>query len=380
MDKRKYKVLHIASFGGNVGDLINHNGFYRLFDDLFDRDGSDRIEIRDFYYSAYPRLLFDQKMLDTINKHDMVVFGGGNFFDCRWEGSRTGTTLDMSQDFISRIKVPVLVNCMGYDAPEFYGMTNLEVERRFETFIRQISECPNWFVSFRNDESYYRITQKYPWLRTDRVHKAPDCAFYNSYRGDTLPKNILGLNVSHDLFRDDYNGRDMTINHFDCVIANFIKEMCSDGWSVRFFLHTPQDIYTVAGICRMLPDKLLRSHITIATMELYGDISKVAEKYISSYAECGIVVGMRFHACVSGLIAGVPTIALAGHSKMESLYRELGLSQYCIRVMGDFGKKLYELCTGIDEGLMEKIDVVCKKAIDELKKYRNDVEGFISSN
>ena len=46
------KVLHVASFNGNVGDYINHMGFRRMLEEKY--TGSiqySELEMREFYRS-----------------------------------------------------------------------------------------------------------------------------------------------------------------------------------------------------------------------------------------------------------------------------------------------------------------------------------------
>lgn len=91
----KKHLLHIASFKGNVGDIINHEGFYNKLRSQIDFD-IEQIEIRKFYRNA-GELNFDSELVKKINEYDGLVIGGGGLFDIRWNDSLTGTTVDMSR-------------------------------------------------------------------------------------------------------------------------------------------------------------------------------------------------------------------------------------------------------------------------------------------
>ena len=70
---RKIRILHIASFIGNVGDNANHDGFRNNLRALLGRECVfDEIEIRDFYFSVRKRL-FDEDFIEEANTYDLVV-------------------------------------------------------------------------------------------------------------------------------------------------------------------------------------------------------------------------------------------------------------------------------------------------------------------
>lgn len=61
------KILHLASFQGNVGDILNHQGFYSTYGHLFGEYQVTKIEIRDFYASAEKQRRFDDAFADYVN-------------------------------------------------------------------------------------------------------------------------------------------------------------------------------------------------------------------------------------------------------------------------------------------------------------------------
>ena len=74
------KVAHIASFKGNIGDILNHEGFYYSFDDILSNAIIDKFEIRRFYLNASDRLYFDSSFAKKLNSYDLIILGGGGFF------------------------------------------------------------------------------------------------------------------------------------------------------------------------------------------------------------------------------------------------------------------------------------------------------------
>ena len=82
------KILHVASFKGNVGDNANHNGLrHKLASVLNVPLDYDEIEIRRFYmkYDGPDKLKFDMKFAELANQYELVIIGVGNFLKYGWK-------------------------------------------------------------------------------------------------------------------------------------------------------------------------------------------------------------------------------------------------------------------------------------------------------
>ena len=77
--KQTLRVLHLASFAGNIGDLANHAGARRM---LAERLGFalkfTDLEIREFYWKQRS---FDDAFVAYANSFDLLIIGGGNYFE-----------------------------------------------------------------------------------------------------------------------------------------------------------------------------------------------------------------------------------------------------------------------------------------------------------
>ena len=75
------KILHIASFCGNIGDNISHKGLLNLLCQTGFKFNIEKLEIRRFYnnYKYNDKLSFDEDMIKYINKFDYCIIGGGGF-------------------------------------------------------------------------------------------------------------------------------------------------------------------------------------------------------------------------------------------------------------------------------------------------------------
>ena len=76
------RILHLASFSGNIGDNANHMGFRPWFAKQVGREVAwSNCEIREFYWKERA---FDTDFVALANSYDALVIGGGNYFEL-WE-------------------------------------------------------------------------------------------------------------------------------------------------------------------------------------------------------------------------------------------------------------------------------------------------------
>jgi polysaccharide pyruvyl transferase WcaK-like protein len=328
-NKKKLKVLHVASFLGNIGDYANHQGFYKMFSRVAPAQFT-QLEIRKFYKNR-GEMKFDDSFAEMANKHDLLVLGGGGFFDLQWEHSDTGTTIDLTEKIIGKIKVPVLVNAMGYHE---YGEVEEKNVDKFKNFLGTITNKDSWFVSVRNDGSLGRIHNRYGNV-ADKILKVPDNGFFYSPKKYTRfnlgDKRVtwIGLNITNDLFNKKFN-KDLDVATFNDLIGQFADQILKENSDHRiiFFPHAHQDVVTIGAILNKIEDKFKRERIVVAPFFTQEDsIGQVFDLY----RICSCIVGMRFHANVCGLGMNIPTIGLAGHEQISSLYEELGIPERCIK-------------------------------------------------
>ena len=97
------KILHIASFKGNIGDNANHIGFRDWFEKLVKHTVEwENIEIREFYRS---KRKWDNGFAKEANAYDLVIIGGGNYFELWVEKSPSGTSIEISPEVLRKIEI-----------------------------------------------------------------------------------------------------------------------------------------------------------------------------------------------------------------------------------------------------------------------------------
>lgn len=376
----KLRILHVASFHGNIGDLINHAGFYDNMRRYFAAEPEiTELEMRHFYRNER-MYAFDDSFADRANQYDILILGGGGFFDVRHNDSATGTTIDISKEVIDRIKVPVIVNAMGY--PEYEGDYQ-EAKKRFGEFLQYVLNKRNWFVSFRNDGSVSRITRSLGMSFTEnQLMKVPDNGFFfpKTNQEFVQSEHKIGLCISNDDFSKRFNG-EITEEIFNKQMSSEIKKIIERGYNVVFFLHTPQDLTTLATLEQIIGAKVFRYNVEIAPYDPNGtDAPYDLERY---YRKCDLIIGMRFHSNILALQNKIPTIGLAGHEQIKALFDEIGLSDNCITVQGD------SYIDRLDNKIISYLDNSgqCKRIIDEAlckiriqgNLYYKELSNFIGS-
>ena len=154
---RTIKILHVASFTGNIGDNASHLGLYNVLKTVLgDRLDIEQVEIRRFYkkYSLADKMNFDLEFTQKANAKDLLILGGGGFLDYWVPNSETGTTFDMSDEILDKLIVPTLfvsVGCMPHQpVPE----GNID---KFHHFLQKVGSKKNMRIAVRNDGSILEI-------------------------------------------------------------------------------------------------------------------------------------------------------------------------------------------------------------------------------
>ncbi len=374
------RVLHLAAFSGNIGDIANHQGFYKQFTKTIPATFTS-LELRRFYKNR-SELAFNEAFVEMVNQYDLLVLGGGGFFDLRWDASHTGTTMDFSEQLIQDIKVPVLVNAMGYH--EFEDVQEAHV-KTFNTFLTRITQHPRWFVSVRNDGSYARMQARYG-KSMERVLRVPDHGFFFAPQHHDLCQledaNTLwiGVNITNDLFSKRFN-HELNTERFNVLMSDMLRRMLQERPHCKLILfpHTHQDVETIGTLLRMLEDKYKRERIVVAPLFVEG---ASVEHVFSLYRLCSAVVAMRFHASVCCIGMQIPTVGLAGHEQISSLYEELGLQEWCVKADREqFANDVLERvnqCLAQKDAIQERYTQVMHTLSEQSDLYLSRVKQWLA--
>lgn len=330
-------ALHIASFNGNIGDNANHNGFRRkLNETLKCKINYTEIEMREFYQSWNIRDFNSSEFIELCNSHDLVIIGGGNFFELKWDYSYTGTTINMSEKTIKKINTPILFHGVGCDVAKGVNQSNI---KKFEAFLDNTIKNENVFISVRNDGSMRTIEALYGDKYNSSIYKVPDGAFFIETTQSYFPERdpdlrAIGINIVTDMkeirFNNDLDNNisyEVFIERFANEINHFLNKHMN--YQIILFPHIYSDLIAINDLLDKIDDRFRRTRIVISAC-LTG---MGAEKYIFGlYKQCDLILGMRFHSNVCSIAQNIPTIALSSYKKIEDLYDEIDLKDRVIKV------------------------------------------------
>ena len=325
------KLLQLASFSGNVGDNAHvaglRNSLHRQLDpELTFHD----LEIRRFYKS-WNEARFDHSFAKLANQHDALIVGGGGFFDMNFPYSTTGTTIDLSDEILNAIKVPIVfygLGCNQLQAP------NPECTGKFRTFLDRLLEEDKCLVSVRNDGSLEVIEKYIGNAYSKQIHEIPDPGFFFQLKKpyfDTF-KDLLKKDAKYLAFclaGDEAQARYGNPSHFAARMGQTLQHLLDthNDLNLVFFPHIYNDIEIIYSILAQLPDQTRRLRTQVAPCFQGAG----AEQYIFSlYSQCDIVVSNRFHGIVVPVSLGITSIAFCDNAtrKVPCLIEKINLADY----------------------------------------------------
>lgn len=337
------KILHVASFTGNIGDNANHVGFVRQLKSNIDKDFEfTKFEIREVYWG---RKSFDSDFVDLANSHDLVVVGGGNYFELWVENSATGCSFDIDLDLLSLIKTPLVFNALGVDPAQ--GASSLALDK-FRKFLDVVISNDHMLLSCRNDGSIKALQQIVGEQYASEFYHVPDAGFFTEVDDYDHPeimldkKNVV-FQVAGDMLEDRFpNSSSECISYDDFVkgLSNVAVRLCEMGSNIILVPHIYSDLRVISDLISVLPDDLRRRYIKVAPY-LTGNLG---QSYIFDlYKKSDLVLGMRFHANVCAIGLGTPCVGLVNYRQISELYEELNLTRNAVHVNK----------TGFDQNLID---------------------------
>ncbi len=333
----RLKIAQLACYRGNIGDNANLVGTRSLLEANLARD----IAYTDLEYLEYepdPRWggrKFDDGFVDIANRHDLLLIGGGGFFELAVDASATGTPIDISPETLDKIEVPIVCYALGFDVSA--GVTAHRLDR-FRDFLEHLLRRDRTLVSLRNDGSMENLRTHLGDDLARKVAKVPDGGFFTVVRPSRhveLPagKRVIGINLAGDALATrfaDPPGQPRNLDAFLQRLAKVLNARFEADADLHAVLvpHIPEDLQIIWRFMDKIGPPNMRKRLTVAPYLL----GREAQDYLFDlYRRCDLVVGMRFHANVCPIGLGVPTIGIVTHPQIAALYRELGLAERAIR-------------------------------------------------
>ncbi|MFT5676460.1 MAG: polysaccharide pyruvyl transferase WcaK-like protein [Paraglaciecola sp.] len=337
------KILHIASFVGNIGDNASHIGFQNLLADCVKNVTISQMEMRKFYknYQGQDRLNFDQNFIDYANTFDRVVIGGGGFLDYCIKDSQSGTTIDMCPTLLSSLKVPTWLTSVGC-AP--HHPVPAENKQKFRSFLDACLDNKMIRINVRNDGSIMALREDIGPQYAAAVTEILDHGFFfQPLSSDNLPlNNYIAVNISQDQIRmQRRSGQAIDPENYYQNLAKSLNEIIANtNKHLVLIPHIYSDLAAITSLLSKMNDFEVRSRVTVAPciQELAG-----ANFIFNLYRHADLIIGMRFHANVCGLAMARPTIGLQALDRVGYMFGHLGLANRTVLVEDDFSKNLIEM-------------------------------------
>lgn len=369
------KVYHLASFTGNAGDMLNHTSFYQHFNESVQKiEVLHQEEIRDYYYINQLKK-FDENFVNEVNKYDLFILGGGNFFELCWNYSNTGTTFDIKKELLKKIKIPILINAIGIDDSKGINSENIQ---KFKEFLRVLFKHTNCYFTIRNDGSS-EVVEKYFSKYKNNIHEVPDWGFiYKSEsKKDDSQVKYIGLNIVNDLKEIRYKEVEYTL--FLKTLARELNEILSEtDYDLLFLPHILSDFQASLDLIQYLDNKYKRSRVSIAPLLVNSPL-----EIFKYYQKCILVYGMRFHSNIGSYALGIPVIGIHNlglHNKMqEACSRNI---QYYLDISKSLdGLKSLKDHLTVDEIENNKLNIqmINNKMLQEASKNLRNIKKWMKS-
>lgn len=302
------RVLHVASFKGNIGDQLNHLGFRSWFVSLVGQDIEwIEVEIRDVYRGFHT--LFD-RLKTLADGADLVVIGGGNFWELWPENSSTGTSIDLSLEQLLDLDIPCFFNALGVDAAQGISPNALS----FLNYLRELNQHPNFFVTLRNDGAKAGLRKHFG--SDDGVLELPDHGFFakaHLMTAESSRQNLVAVNLASDMAQIRFSSQS-----YEATTKNIIESLTVDSQlsNIVFVPHVIQDIQTALDAVQGSSDKLRRERISIAALNTYSE--SVLDMF-KPYDISRLVIANRFHANVYSIATGANLLPLVNYPQVSFL-------------------------------------------------------------
>ncbi|MFV0295253.1 MAG: polysaccharide pyruvyl transferase family protein [Hyphomicrobiaceae bacterium] len=328
------RVLHIASFQGNLGDGAMHDGACRTRAEDCPRPFTyTPLEVREFFHWGNRR--FDEAFIDHLNTFDLAIFGGMVGYELWRDDTASGMRFDIAPELLDKVRIPVVFYGLGCDATR--GMMQASTRDKCRRFL-DAAYRRGFLLSLRNDGSRRILEEN---LGVDYVAPMPVIPdgglFARPAPARTAmlypAQKLVAINLAGDMpdVRFGAAGDEEAFAQKICTISCALLDAEPDV-RVVFVPHVHADLSLIVKVLDRMPDKHRRLHVSVAP---YLTGSGNWPEIFDIYRQAHLVIGMRFHACVVAIGQGTPTLGIATHHKVSGFFAGLDLPDTCISPSGE---------------------------------------------
>jgi polysaccharide pyruvyl transferase WcaK-like protein len=298
VNREKLKILHLASFNGNIGDMLSHQGLYLKLTEILHKIPYEieRLDLRRFYQNAQKRLSFDSNCAKKFNRYDIVIIGGGGFLKQSFPNTLFGNTFNFDVEFLRIIDTKILFYSIG--GLSALDEVDISAYKKTEKLLEIIVNHKSMYLLLRSDGTMRNsafLSSMDP--DNDKVMEIFDSAYLNNRVNELTPKNNVIINLGEDQLRQHQKGYS-TIIKLTAERINLLYEYNPD-LIFKFIPHTYYDVRAFSNLCELLPEHLIRNNMKCCeTYSLSSDLQKTVEVYKSA----SLALTGRFHSTAFALL------------------------------------------------------------------------------
>lgn len=365
------KILHIASFIGNAGDILSNEGLSKFFRNSKNKTFKvTNLEIRNFYKNRPEgtRLSFDEVLENAFHKFDRVLIGGGGFLDYWVEDSFTGTTIEISPHILRKYGNRLIISSVGAFPHRQVPYKNLQ---KFTNFLYELQDN-NTALMFRNDGTLKHLKSQFDVSVTNGLSEAGDHCYLLA--GEFAISGIseknkpyIAVNVSPDqlVMQSSLRGAIDPSNFYNSLAQSLYQTADALQADIKFVPHLPVDFSAISELCELMPDLFVRENVSV---HVYSGKRDIINSIYDVYQNALLSVCGRLHANILSIILDRPTVSLGILDRVTSISQQHSNSV----LLGD-------LDTDFSDSLMKaSINAMAKPIDGRATQIKHKIENFLS--
>ena len=276
---------------------------------------------------------------------NIIIFGGGGYLDYWVPNTSTGTTFDFKDNFLSKIKRPVLFSSLGCyshgDVPE--GNTNKLLD-----FFAEVDSNKYINIFFRNDGSIKNLNNAGFDMSKYKFDEIVDHAFFLTQSVHKINiKPYVAINIANDQMHMNRSmPKSADIDSFNVQVADLVLDIATNyKLNVQLVPHIYSDYFDIIEIIKLLPDYILRNNVVIGSLEQNINGLNITK---SIYSNAKFVIATRFHANVISMCFDVGLMGISVLDRISELYKKYQMDRSFVLPTDNLKEKFKEL---IGEGL-----------------------------
>ncbi|SHL74506.1 polysaccharide pyruvyl transferase family protein [Roseibium suaedae] len=316
------RIAHVGAWGRNFGDFALQAGEMAVF-------SADAGEPLEFLQIHSQKTRFHPDLIDHINATCdlMVVGGGGLIFHRPEDSSRSGWQFDITLEDLERIKVPLAVYAIGYNAFHFDQLKLLPIAMQHLKAVQDKA----FLFSVRNQGTKRALIRG--GLDAERIEVIPDPGMYVPPVPFTLPKAKngslkIGINWAgdrpHFRFAEPWEQTRAQLVDAMCGAFEAVAEKHPD-LQVYFLPHLEERIDS--DVWPMFQERLGERVINLEddASYIYPPSLTQVGFLADAYRQMDLAIGMRGHATIVPFGMNTPVLGLGSHDKVGFFLEEVGM-------------------------------------------------------